>query len=198
MYTCLYIYIYIYIYISVYIHIYIHNNSNHMQVLTLNHEHAKRFRAMKLDNQTMQAYNRDSSFKNRMAIRSKQRDPNPKEASLAGKETSTRKRLHSTFAALPINQFFLGLVRATQVRAYDDRAIGSFVRNSYVSALCPVVICPYLCRSELGSLCLHMYICMYVYVCMYIYIYIYTYTYTYRHLCMYVCIYIYIYTHIYS
>ena len=37
---------------------------------------------------------------------------------------------------------------ATQVRAYDDRAIGSFVRNSYVSTFCPVVICPYLRTSE--------------------------------------------------
>ena len=28
------------------------------------------------------------------------------------------------------------------------QGIGSFVRNSYVSTLCPVVICPYLCTSE--------------------------------------------------
>ena len=35
-----------------------------------------------------------------------------------------------------------------KVRAYDDRALGPFVRNSYVSTLCPVVICPYLCTSE--------------------------------------------------
>ena len=41
------------------------------------------------------------------------------------------------------------LIRATQVRAYDDRAIGSFVRNSYVSTLCTVVLCPDLCTSEL-------------------------------------------------
>ena len=40
------------------------------------------------------------------------------------------------------------VLRATQVRAYDDRAIGSFVRHSYVSTLCPDVICPYLCTSE--------------------------------------------------
>ena len=44
------------------------------------------------------------------------------------------------------------LLRATSVRAYDDRAIGSFVRNSYVSTLCPVVICPYLCLSALHDL----------------------------------------------
>ena len=30
------------------------------------------------------------------------------------------------------------------------QGIGSFVRNSYVSTLCPVVICPYLCTSENG------------------------------------------------
>ena len=41
------------------------------------------------------------------------------------------------------------LLRVTQVRANDDRAIDSFVRKSYVSTLCPVVICPYLCTSEL-------------------------------------------------
>ena len=28
------------------------------------------------------------------------------------------------------------------------KLIGSFVGNSYVSTLCPVVICPYLCTSE--------------------------------------------------
>ena len=28
------------------------------------------------------------------------------------------------------------------------QGIGSFARNSYVSTLCPVVICPYLCTSE--------------------------------------------------
>ena len=28
------------------------------------------------------------------------------------------------------------------------QGIGSFVRNSYVSTLCPVVICPYLCTSD--------------------------------------------------
>ena len=36
----------------------------------------------------------------------------------------------------------------TQVRAYDDRSICSFVRNSYASTLCPVVICHYLFTSE--------------------------------------------------
>ena len=30
------------------------------------------------------------------------------------------------------------------------QGIGSFVRDSYVSTLCPVVICPYLCTSEWG------------------------------------------------
>ena len=28
------------------------------------------------------------------------------------------------------------------------QGIGSFVRNSYVSTLCPVVICPYWCTSD--------------------------------------------------
>ena len=32
-------------------------------------------------------------------------------------------------------------LRATQVRAHDDGAIGSFVRNADVSTQCPVVIC---------------------------------------------------------
>ena len=32
------------------------------------------------------------------------------------------------------------VVEATHVRAYDDRATGSVVRNSYGSTLCPVVI----------------------------------------------------------
>ena len=39
-------------------------------------------------------------------------------------------------------------IRATQVRAYDDRASDFLVGNSYVSTLCPVVICPDLCTSE--------------------------------------------------
>ena len=34
-----------------------------------------------------------------LEIRSKQRDPNPKDNSLTGKETSTCKGCHSTFAA---------------------------------------------------------------------------------------------------
>ena len=33
-------------------------------------------------------------------------------------------------------------------RSICRQCIGSFVRNSYVSTLCPVVICPYLCTSE--------------------------------------------------
>ena len=40
------------------------------------------------------------------------------------------------------------LVRATQVRAYDDMAKGSFVRSSYVLTLHPVAKCPYLCTFE--------------------------------------------------
>ena len=40
-------------------------------------------------------------------------------------------------------------LRATKVRASDDRAQARlFVRNSYVSTLRPVVICPYVCTSE--------------------------------------------------
>ena len=38
--------------------------------------------------------------------------------------------------------------RATQGRAYDDRAYVICVSNSYDSTLCPVVVCPYLCTSE--------------------------------------------------
>ena len=40
------------------------------------------------------------------------------------------------------------VIRATHGRAYDDRAMSSFVRNVYVSTQCPVVICPYLCTPE--------------------------------------------------
>ena len=32
-----------------------------------------------------------------------------------------------------------------------QQGMGSFVRNSYVSRLCPVVICPYLCTSEASA-----------------------------------------------
>ena len=41
-----------------------------------------------------------------------------------------------------------GTLKYASTRAYDDRAIASFVRKSYVSALCPVVIRPYLCTCE--------------------------------------------------
>ena len=44
------------------------------------------------------------------------------------------------------------LVRNAQVKAWDDRAQALSVRNSYVSTQCPVVICPYLCTSELAAL----------------------------------------------
>ena len=90
-------------------------------------------------------------------------------------------------------------VRAAQVRAYDDRAIGSFARNSYVSTLCPPLICPYLCTSEFEEMYDSFwsprvtYIYIYIererditYACIYIYIYIYT------HVYIYVYIYIYI------
>ena len=33
-------------------------------------------------------------------------------------------------------------------RAYDDRAEALSVRSFYVSTLCPVVLCPYLCTSD--------------------------------------------------
>ena len=58
--------------------------------------------------------------------------------------------------------------RAAQVRAHDDRAKALSVRKSYISAICPVVKCPYLCTSHvdwlylvfslpgaLGNICLH-------------------------------------------
>ena len=37
-------------------------------------------------------------------------------------------------------------VHGTQ--SYTSKGIGSFVRNSYVSTIRPVVVCPYLCTSE--------------------------------------------------
>ena len=39
-------------------------------------------------------------------------------------------------------------LRATSVRAHDDGAQALSVRNSCVSTLCPVVICPYSCISD--------------------------------------------------
>ena len=39
-------------------------------------------------------------------------------------------------------------LRARYVRAYDDRAEALSRRNFYVSALCPVVLCPYLCTPD--------------------------------------------------
>ena len=33
-------------------------------------------------------------------------------------------------------------------RAKDDRAHAPFVRKSYISGLCPVVLCPHLCTSD--------------------------------------------------
>ena len=35
-----------------------------------------------------------------------------------------------------------------QPQSNISKGIGSFARHSYVSALCPVVMCPYLCTSE--------------------------------------------------
>ena len=102
----------------------------------------------------------------------------------------------------------------------DDRATGSFVRNSYGSTLCPVVICPYLCTSDTcscqGSIEGRVCVCVYMYVYIYIYIYIHTHMYSYRHVCyiyiyiyrerdthtcyiyIYVYVYIYIYTYVYQ
>ena len=51
------------------------------------------------------------------------------------------------------------------------QGLGSVVRSAYVSALCPVVICPYLCTSDTGNIYIYIYIHMYM--CIYIYIYIY-------------------------
>ena len=44
-------------------------------------------------------------------------------------------------------------LRGSRSKSYISKGIrrqgiGSSVRNSYVSALCPVVICPYLCTSD--------------------------------------------------
>ena len=69
-------------------------------------------------------------------------------------------------------------------KSHPNRLIqitSSFVRISYVPALFPVVICPYLCTMH-----------MYMYVCVHIYIYIYIYTHIHTHL--HICIYIYIYS----
>ena len=70
------------------------------------------------------------------------------------------------------------------------QGIGSFVRSSCVSTLCPVIICPYLCTSEYVIIHIYIYIYVYTYTYIYIYIYIHTYIHTY--------IYIYIYTRVYT
>ena len=44
------------------------------------------------------------------------------------------------------------VLRCAQVRAYDDRAKCWNVIFSYRRSICPVVICPYLCTSEVGDL----------------------------------------------
>ena len=51
---------------------------------------------------------------------------------------------------LPCQEGPPGIAGATEVRAYHDRATGSSVRNAYVSSLCPVVICPYLCTPDIA------------------------------------------------
>ena len=43
------------------------------------------------------------------------------------------------------------IVRATISKGIRRQGIGSFIRNSYVSTLCPVVMCPYVCTSDLGQ-----------------------------------------------
>ena len=43
------------------------------------------------------------------------------------------------------------MVEATQARAQDDRAHVLFVRDSWVSTLCPVSLCPYLRTSGMGA-----------------------------------------------
>ena len=42
----------------------------------------------------------------------------------------------------------LPFTRSHISKGIGRRGIGSFVRNSYVSTLCPLVICPYLCTSD--------------------------------------------------
>ena len=65
------------------------------------------------------------------------------------------------------------------------KGIDAFVRSSYVSTLCPVVICPL-------SLAMYIYIYIYtlVHTCIHIYIYICIHTYVYMYICIYVYIYI--------
>ena len=81
------------------------------------------------------------------SLQDHKRSQSPKAIYQANKQLHTyRKEAQNAYMRLDDSLYCFG---ATQVRAYDDRAIGyraigSFVRNSYVSTLCPVVICPYL------------------------------------------------------
>ena len=77
MYIYIYIYIYMYIYIYIYTHIimYIYNS----------------YFINKTGRSGRKSSGRDTFF------RSRQRDPNPKDNSLVGKETSTYKGFYSTF-----------------------------------------------------------------------------------------------------
>ena len=86
------------------------------------------------------------------------------------------------------------------------RRVDSFVTNSYVSTLCPVVICPYLCTSEPafgesardgGRVYIYIYICIYTYTYTHIYTHIHICTYIYIYTCMYVYIHICVCIHIY-
>ena len=79
------IYIYIYIYMCTHIHIYIYIYI-HILAAPL---HGGRRLELRLDGDL-----------ERPLLRSKQRDPNPKDTSLIRKEPSTYKGFHSTFAAL--------------------------------------------------------------------------------------------------
>ena len=46
-------------------------------------------------------------------------------------------------------------IRSTQVGAYDDRGTVLKRRNSLRKSLCPVVVCPYLCSSDMLTAIFH-------------------------------------------
>ena len=81
-------------------------------------------------------------------VRSRRRGPNPKDNSSVRED----KHLHargsiSVFAAL-LSYEGVFVSQSCASKGLRRQGIGSFVRNSYVPALCPVVLRPNLCTSD--------------------------------------------------
>ena len=101
--------------------------------------------------------------------------------------------IHIHIISIIITTMFLVIIMIMQVlesQSYTSKGVprqgvGSLVRSSCVSTLCPVVICLHLRTSERGLAKMRSLINIYIYI--YIYIYV--------HICIIICIHVYIHTY---